>query len=97
MAKKRSGSSARARRAAKSVRHTPDRELDFADVPELTDGELRRARRIGRPRTGRAKQLIAIRIDPGLLAEIRRLAAALDKPYQTLIHELLVKATHDAA
>jgi predicted DNA binding CopG/RHH family protein len=49
---------------------------------------------VGRPRTGRAKQLIAIRISPGLLAQLRRLAAEQDKPYQTLIHELLEKAAN---
>jgi uncharacterized protein (DUF4415 family) len=74
-----------------------DSELDLGDVPELTDAELRRARRVGRPSTGNAKQLIAIRIDPALLTQIRRMAAKLGKPYQTLIHELLRKATSKAA
>jgi len=69
------------------------RRIDFSDIPESTDEELRRARRVGRPRTGRAKQLIAIRIAPRLLAQLRRLAAKQDKPYQTLIHELLEKAS----
>lgn len=53
-------------------------------------------RRVGRP-TGRAKQLIAIRIDPRLLAELRRLAARQRKPYQILVHELLVAAVRRAA
>jgi len=52
---------------------------------------------VGRPRTGQAKQLIAIRISPGLLAQLRRLAAKQDKPYQTLIHELLEKAAQKLA
>ena len=69
-----------------------DTELDLEDVPELTDAELRRARRVGRPKTGHAKRLIAIRIDTKLLAQIRRIAAKRGKPYQTLIHELLQKA-----
>jgi predicted DNA binding CopG/RHH family protein len=85
-------SSARGKRAAKSARHMPDSRLDFSDIPESTDEELQRARRVGRPRTGRAKQLIAIRIDPRLLAQLRRLAAKQDKPYQTFIHELLERA-----
>ena len=92
MAKKRFASSARARRAAKSARHIPDSRIDFSDIPESTDGELRRARRVGRPKTGSAKQLIAIRIAPRLLAQLRRLAAKQSKPYQTLIHELLERA-----
>ena len=89
---KRSALSARARQAARNARHISDEQIDFSDVPESTDAELKRARRVGRPRTGQAKQLIAIRISPRLLEQLRRLAAEQDKPYQTLIHELLEKA-----
>jgi predicted DNA binding CopG/RHH family protein len=89
MAKKLSASSARAKRAARSARHISDRRIDFSDIPQSTDAELKRARRVGRPETGNAKQLIAIRIAPPLLARIRRMAAKRSKPYQTLIHELL--------
>jgi predicted DNA binding CopG/RHH family protein len=71
----------------------PDSKIDFSDIPESTGEELRRARRVGRPRTGNAKQLIAIRIAPRLLAQLRRLASKQSKPYQTLIHELLERAT----
>jgi len=70
----------------------PDSQLDLADIPEATDDQLRRARRVGRPVTGNAKQLIAIRIAPRLLAQLRRLAAKQSKPYQTFIHELLERA-----
>ena len=75
----------------------PDRRIDFSDIPESSDEELRRARRVGRPTTGRAKQLIAIRLDPRLLAELRQLAARQHKPYQTLVHELLEAAVRRAA
>jgi predicted DNA binding CopG/RHH family protein len=92
MKKKRFASSARARQRAKNARHTPDSQLDLTDIPEATDEQLRRARRVGRPVTGNAKQLIAIRIAPRLLAQLRRLAAKQSKPYQTFIHELLERA-----
>ncbi len=75
----------------------PDSRIDFSDIPESTDAELKRARRVGRPKSGQAKQLIAIRISPRLLAQLRRRAARLGKPYQTLIHELLEKAAMRAA
>lgn len=76
----------------------PDSEIDFSDIPESTDKELRRARRVGRPKTGRPpRQLIAIRIDPRLLKRLRQLAAKQDKPYQTFIHELLERAAKRAA
>ena len=70
----------------------PDSRLNLSDIPEATDDQLRRARRVGRPVTGKAKQLIAIRIAPRLLAQLRRLAAKQSKPYQTFIHELLERA-----
>ena len=92
MAKKRFVSLPRAGRARKNAKHTQSERIDFSDIPESTDEELTRARRVGRPKTGNAKQLIAIRIAPSLLAQLRRLAAKRDKPYQTLIHELLEKA-----
>ena len=70
----------------------PDSKLDLSDIPESTSGELRRARRVGRPASGNAKQLIAIRIAPRVLAKLRRLASKQNKPYQTFIHELLEEA-----
>lgn len=71
----------------------PDSRIDFSDIPESTDAELKHARRVGRPKSGSAKRLIAIRIAPHLLAQIRRLAAKQSKPYQTLIHEILERGT----
>lgn len=97
MAKKLSASSVRGRQAAKSARPTPDSQIDFSDIPESTDGELKRARRVGRPKSKSGKQLIAIRLSPELLEAIRHMAAKQKKPYQTLIHELLEKAAFRAA
>jgi predicted DNA binding CopG/RHH family protein len=75
----------------------PDDQIDFTDLPESTDAELHRARRVGRPKSGNAKQLIAIRISPKLLTRLRRIAAKRDKPYQTLIHELLERAARKSS
>ena|SRR5271163_1341976 len=82
------------RQQGKRVKPTPDSRLNLSDIPEATDEQLRRARRVGRPATGKAKQLIAIRISPRLLAQLRRLAAKQSKPYQTLIHDLLERAAN---
>jgi hypothetical protein len=49
--------SAHARRRAKNAKPIPDSQLDLSDIPESTAAELRRARRVGRPATGNAKQL----------------------------------------
>jgi len=97
MKKKPSGSSAPGRRAGKSAKHTPDAQIDFSDIPEATDAELKRMRRVGRPASGMAKQLIAIRLSPVLLSQLRKMAARQGKPYQSLIHELLEKAAAKAA
>src|SRR2546425_11446617 len=97
MTKKSFASSARARRHAKSAKPMPDSKLDLSDIQESTEAELRRARRVGRPPSGNAKQLIAIRIAPQLLRRLRRMAAKQSKPYQTLIHDLLEKSARKVA
>lgn len=75
----------------------PDSKIDFSDIPEATDEDLKRMRRVGRPSSGMAKQLIAIRLAPKLLNQLRKMADAQGKPYQSLIHELLEKAASRAA
>ena len=92
MVKKQSASLVRGRRPGKNVRRTIDSDIDYSDIPELTDNELRKARRVGRPSTGNAKQLIALRIAPQLLAQLKRLAEIQGKPYQTLMNEILEHA-----
>ena len=77
---------------AGSAKRIPDKEIDFSDIPESTEEELETAKRVGRPPTGNAKQLIALRISPRLLSQLRKLAAKRHKPYQTLLHELLEQA-----
>jgi predicted DNA binding CopG/RHH family protein len=92
MRTKHSKSAVHAGRVRGSAGRTGDKRIDFSDIRETTTEELKRAHRVGRPVTGKAKRLIAIRISPRLLAELRRLAAKEDRPYQTLIHELLERA-----
>lgn len=91
--RKRSVSSAHDKPHVKSAKHIADSEIDFSDIPESTDDELRRARRVGRPRSGRRKQLMAFRIDPSLLQRVRRLASNEQRAYQTLLHEMIESAT----
>ena len=88
---KRSASSAPAVRAAASVRRTR-RTIDFSDIPDSSPEQLRAMRRVGRPPLGdRARQLIAIRVDPGVLDEFRRQARRRRVGYQTLINEVLAR------
>lgn len=83
-------------RRGKSARYTPDSEIDFSDIPELTDEQLVKARRVGRPNSDQPKKLIAVRLSPKLLADLRKKAARKRKPYQTFMHELLEKAVKAA-
>ena len=87
---KRSASSARGRRVVKRERRTRAEKIDFSDVPELTDEQMARARRVGRPPLGRsARELIAIRLDPDVLRALRVEATRAGIGYQKLIHQLL--------
>ena len=54
MKKKRSVLSVPGRRAARNVKHMPDSQIDFPDIPEATDAQLKRMRRVGRPVSGMA-------------------------------------------
>jgi len=58
----------------------------------LSDAQLRAMRRVGRPPLGEyARQLIAIRVDPKVLAEVKKEAKRRDVGYQTLINDILAK------
>src|SRR5437762_5996152 len=85
---KRSASSARAGRAAKSGRPMRRRRgIDFSDIPEVSPAQLRAMRRVGRPPLGaEARRLIAIRIDPQVLDAVRREAKRRGLGYQSLIN-----------
>ena len=87
--KKASGSSARGKRAAVNGRRTM-RAIDFSDISEATNRQLKVMRRVGRPPLGsEARQLIAIRVDIAVLEAFRREARTRGVGYQTLIHDVL--------
>ena len=68
------------------------RKIDYSDIPEASDEQLRVMRRVGRPPQGTsAKQLIAIRLDPDVLNRVRRQAQQAGVGYQTLINDVLAR------
>lgn len=97
---KRRGSSARGPRTAASAwrestkdRPISDSDIDYSDIPPLTDEQLRRMRRVGRPPVGDATKIpISFRINPNLLERIRAIAADRGESYQSFMHDLLEKA-----
>ena len=89
---KRSESSAQGVRVERKERRTRTRKIDFSDIPEAFTAQLRAMRRVGRPPIGKqARQLIAIRLDPRVIAEFRKEAKRRNLGYQTLINEVLAK------
>jgi len=90
--KKSGGSSARDGRAGKSGAVTRRRRIDYSDIPELSDEQLARMRRVGRPPLGaQPKKPISIRLDERVLAWVKRTAAERHEPYQSLISKILEK------
>lgn len=91
MEKPRSASSRRGKRAKKKGASTA-RKINFSAIPELSIAQLKSMRRVGRPPLGEAaRQLIAIRIDPGVLRKLQERAKGIGIGYQTLINNVLGK------
>ncbi|HKW03116.1 MAG TPA: BrnA antitoxin family protein [Vicinamibacterales bacterium] len=68
------------------------KKIDSSDLPEASDAQLRAMRRVGRPPLGaRARRLIAIRLDPEVLARFRKEAKRRNIGYQTLINKALAE------
>jgi uncharacterized protein (DUF4415 family) len=71
----------------------PKRRIDFSDIPELSDAQLRRMKRVGRPTIGRApRKAVSLRVDPDVLARLKATAAKRGVPYQSLINDILARA-----
>ena len=81
----------RGARAAASVRRTR-RHIDFSDIRDSSAEQLKAVRRVGRPPLGdEPRQLIAIRVDAGVLDQFRKEARRRRVGYQTLINEVLAR------
>ena len=83
--------SARGGRAGASASRTR-RKIDFSDIPDSSTAQLKSMRRVGRPPLGdEPRQLIAIRVDAGVLEQFRKEARRRGVGYQTLINEVLAR------
>jgi uncharacterized protein (DUF4415 family) len=89
--RKRFVSSARGARVVASARLTKGK-IDFSDIPDSSARQLKAMRRVGRPPLGdEPRQLIAIRVDSGVLDQFRKEARRRRVGYQTLINEVLAQ------
>jgi uncharacterized protein (DUF4415 family) len=70
------------------------RKIDYSDIGDSSPDQLKAMRRVGRPPLGdEPRQLIAIRVDPSVLAAFRKEARRRRVGYQTLINEVLAEHT----
>ena len=68
------------------------RQIDFSDIPDSSAEQLKAMRRVGRPLLGdEPRQLIAIRVDAGVLDQFRKEARRRRVGYQILINEVLAR------
>lgn len=83
-----------ARKNAKSTRHKhKSSKIDFSDIPELDDEELKKFIRRGRPVIGESpRKAISIRIEENVLLKLKSKAKKKGIAYQSLINEILKKA-----
>ena len=96
--KKSRGSSVHATRAGKRDKNMKPKKIDFSDIPELSDKQLSRMRRVGRPTVGdEPRKLIAIRLDAKVLSWLRKTAAKKGTPYQSLVNEILAEQMRKAS
>ena len=92
------GLSARAERAGKSERNMKSKKINFSDIPELSDMQLSRMRRDGRPTVGdEPRKLIAIRLHAKVLSWLRKAAEKKEQPYQSLVNEILAEEMRKAS
>lgn len=68
------------------------KKIDLSDIPELSKAQFKKMRRVGRPIEGSAaKQMIALRLDPQLLDQLKIEAEEHGIGYQSLIQKILSK------
>jgi uncharacterized protein (DUF4415 family) len=96
--KKSRGSSARGERAERKGKDTRRKKINFSDIPELSEKQLSRMRRVGRPTVGEEpRKLIAIRLDPKVLSWLRETAERKGLPYQSLVNQILAEEMKKAS
>ncbi len=66
----------------KMIRDMDDREIDYSDIPELTDEQLKQFKRVNKPLTRK----VTINLNENVIVYFKEQANATGIPYQTLIN-----------
>jgi uncharacterized protein (DUF4415 family) len=81
------------RRGNSTFRKVKDSEIDYSDLPALSDKDLKKFRRVGRPLLSLSpRQAISIRLEVDVLQKLKKRAKKQKIGYQSLINEILKKA-----
>lgn len=82
------------KRKGKSTFHkVKDSEIDYSDIPELSDEDLGKFKRVGRPLVGESPRLaISLRVELDVLNRLKKQAKKKGIGYQSLISQILKKA-----
>jgi uncharacterized protein (DUF4415 family) len=95
--KKSRGSSA-FREQVRKKKNMKSKKTNFSDIPELSDKQLSRMRRVGRPTVDdEPRKLIAIRLDAKVLVWLRKTAEKKRLPYLSLVNEILAEEMRKAS
>ena len=86
MTKKRSQFTSHTARTLKSVRSRKDDRIDLSDLPEATDEELSRERRVGRRKSEGAKRVHLRRRVPGGIEGHKKISNKGRKPFLDTAH-----------
>ena len=74
------------------------KKINFSDIPELSDKQRSRMRRVGRPTVGdEPRKLIAIRLDAKVLSWLRKTAEKKGQSCQSLVNGILAEKLRKAS
>ena len=67
------------------IKAVKDEDIDFSDIPELTDEMLAKGKRVGRPKKAMPKKAINIRLSANVLAGLKKTG----KNWQTRVDDAM--------
>lgn len=88
-----SASELQTKRKGKSIsRKIKDSDIDYSDIPEFSDSELKNFKRVGRPLVGDSqREAISLRVESDVLNKLKEKAKNKGIGYQSLINQILKK------
>jgi uncharacterized protein (DUF4415 family) len=84
----------RTKKKAKSTRSKVKKsKIDYSDIPALSDVDLKKFKRVGRPLVGESpRQAVSVRIETEVLSKLKLKAHKEGIGYQSLINKILKRA-----